>query len=331
MFNLRHKIYVAEEGEFQFSNASRYLILHETYFQESIAHVMTAALDDPKSKGATYSEATFNSLVSNRFGGDLAACCKWITDQENMKIICDDRNYKMMFAFVLLELKHTFRLSDEQALVLLDAHKANEYISNGKDYDFRTEYELQKQLYKPCGKMFAVEDPQSISSEWVYALYKWDKVDKVIANAKIATLTGDFLRSQIANEIQHSRLALAFDQQFLREYLDVDEAAIGSFDDAINAIRSNALLSTAYNRMDLIDIDDDNDRAELIKLCHCIIENSLDMDSEPAIDKQVFDLFVEFYNDKNIDLLEANKYNFMNSGFVSSRSQKFNKIIIMSL
>jgi len=256
MFNLRHKIYVAEEGEFQFSNASRYLILHETYFQNSITHVMTAALDDPMSKGVTYSEPTFNSLVSNRFGGDLSACFKWITDQSNMKIITDERNYKMLYAFALLELKHTYKLSESQTSVLLNAHKANEYISNGKDYDFRSEYDLQTQLYKPCGKLFAVEDPQSISAEWVYALYKWDKINRDVAEVKITTLTGDFLRSQMANEIQHSRLVLAIDQTFLRDYLEVGEEVINSFDDAIDAIKADPLLATAYKRMDLINIDD---------------------------------------------------------------------------
>ena len=106
------------------------------------------------------------------------------------------------------------------------------------------------------------------------------------------------------------------------------DPSITSVDDIIKAIFTNPLLTKLFcNEVYTVE---DVDLPDVKRLCSIIIAKDFDFDSQPEVDQQELDFFFDLYEQKDIDVIETAKFNFLSTGMVASRQAKFNTGLIMT-
>ena len=68
-----------------------------------------------------------------------------------------------------------------------------------------------------------------------------------------------------------------------------------------------------------------------MRLCEIAINNEMDFDARPDVDLQEIQMFERLYVDQDIDIIDEARENFVKTGFIASRNNKFNGLLMMKV
>jgi len=339
MFNIKKKIYVVHEDEKIDMMYERYIVLHSRF--KSMTK-FEGAEDDISIKGVVFNYNNIDEMLKVRFDDNVKNFHDVLNKEENLLIIANTNDYARLYMEMQMELKQDFGISEEKLKYMRDTQRMKDFFLGSlsmrnfclalkpNDSAFERVCDKVKTSYIPTTKLF--RSLPELPFEIIYAMYKWGNISKTQANVKIAEIAGPLLLGQIHNTVEQCKIILPVVPEIMQEFMDDD--SITSVDDIIKTIYDDNLLTRlfchSYAGFGNINLDDNAEMDLIKKLCSIIILNDMDFDSQPEIDQQEIDFFFELYEKKDIDVIDNAKFNFISTGMVASRQQKFNVGLIMT-
>ena len=338
MFNIKKKIYVAHADEYIDLMYERSLVLHKKF---PSLDSFDRTNEDTSLKGAIGAFSNLNELLILKFEGDIKKFHEFLNVEEDLLIIADADDYGTLYAHMLLELQNDFGVSDENIKKMIDNQRLKDffqgsetmrkfmYAQNANDSSLERVINKVKASYQPTGQMFRAIS--QLPFEVIYAMYKWGNITKTQANGKISEIAGPLLIGQIHNIIEQAKVAVGSDLTIMADYMEQD---IRSVDDVIKVIFNYPLLTKLFCTKEdgVVDVDlsNANDLADIKRLCSIIIDKDMDFDSQPEVDQQELDFFFELYEKQDIDVIDSAKFNFISTGMIATKQEKFNTGLIMA-
>jgi len=338
MFNIKKKIYVVQNSELVDLMYERSIIMHPDFRGVSVP-TFEGIEDDVTARGVVFVESSLNDAIENVFGGDWQKFHDFLLREEDLQIVVSEHDYVKLFKMVQSELSKTFGVSNANLKKMRDAQILKDYMSGNalmstfcKTGGFEQVYNATE--YTALGKLYG--NIFELPFEVAYVLYKWGNISELQVNVKIAALAEGLLLGQIHNLVESAKVALGASPALLQQFLDDD--TIESVDDIMSAIEGNALLKELFRHECVgghhgdipFDLTNADTIAELKRFCYAAIDNELDYDSQPDVDKAEIDFFFDLNEKKDVAVLENAKYNFISTGLISSKAEKFNSILLMS-
>lgn len=338
MFNIKKKIYVAHENELVELMQERCIILHPRH--ESLYEIPDAT-DDKTQRGVVGSWPNYDAMLTMKFESNVKNFFDFLETEEDLMIVVTELDYARLYAEVLMELKQDYGIIDANIDKMLEHQRLKDffqgpsvlrafcYASEATPSAFEQKFRKVADSYVPTAKLY--RNISELPFEVIYAMYKWGNISRVQANVKIAAIAEALFKGQIENVIEQGKVAVASDPTILQEY--TGDNTISSIDEIIRTIFGDGFLQKVFCYTapgEELDLSDGTNLTDIKNLCAIIIAKDLDFDSQPAVDQQEFDFFADLYEQQDIDVIDNAKFNFISTGTVATKQQKFNASLIMS-
>ena len=326
MFNVKQKIYVTNDHEVDFV-IDRAVLMHADY--TDVVFEFWADPDDITSKGLVGKGDTFEDILVNLFNNSIEGFFNWLNAEEDLFLVTDIVNYTKLYSIYLLELQETFGITDAHLDVMIDCQRIKDYFRGNDLIDFASVFDATKASHVPVGTLFTADDVSALPFEVVFALYKWGYITKAVATPKVAIISERLLEGQVHSLLESVKVILGNSPTILNEF--VGGTSIVTIEDMIAAIEGDNLLRTAFRGDCLFNYADPAERAEVMRLCEIAINNEMDFDARPDVDLQEIQMFERLYVDQDIDIIDEARENFVKTGFIASRNNKFNGLLMMKV
>lgn len=328
MFNIKKKIYAIHNSEFVDLMYERSIIAHPRYKGVSVP-TYAGIEDDITMPGVVFVETSLDEMIENRFDNDWEKFYDFLLKEEDLQIIVSEHDYVRLYKMVQLELQKTYGISDENLLKMRDLQILKDYTTGPLPTTTfcatgSFEQVFQATSFTPTGKLYG--NISELPFEVAYVMYKWGNISEAQVNVKVAALAEGLLEGQIRSLMDNARTLLGSSPAWLQAYLDDD--TIDSVSKVMAEIDANELLKSLM-RHESVDLSDSQIIAEVKKVCYAVIENELDFDSQPEVDKEELDFFFDLNETKSVETLDKARYNFIATGMVSTKAEKFNSMLMM--
>lgn len=326
MFNIYKKIYVTTTKEVDLIH-NRVIVLHDQF--KDVVFDQLASPHDITQQGLIYNSPMFEKLLQDYFSNDLSNFYNWLNTQEKLKIACSQSQYMKLLCYILLELQTTFNITDNHIRYILDNHKFNQFLHNhGELLDLKGTMQYIRKQYKICGNLYTKNDVSILPFEIVYALYKWKYITKTAANKKIKIIAPLLLQGQLQDLFESVKVAISKSPIVLQKFCK--NPKIKTIDQRIKAINNNPILTKALLKNSKFDLTNKQELDSVVELSHIVIDNDLDFDLQPETEKAELQFFYDLYTTCDITIIEKAKYNFLSTGFIQSKSSKFDSSLIIN-
>lgn len=330
MFNIKKRIYAIHDTERAELVRERSIIVHPR-FRGASASTFDGIEEDVTMRGVVFVEKSIEDMMNNRFDGEWEKFYDFLNREEDLQIVVSEHDYILLFKMVQMELQKTYGILEPNMKDMRDAQVLKDYMAGNAAMSlvcstggFETVYQAME--FTPTGKLYG--NIHELPFEVAYALYKWGSISKTQANAKLAAIADNLFLGQVQQCVDDARFLLGVSPAVLRQYLSDD--SITTISDIMAAIEGNELLAKLLRDDGMnFDLSDEAVIDDLAAFCYAVIDNDLDYDASPEADREEFNHFLRLVKEKDVDAIEGAKYNFIATGLVASKAEKFNSILLL--
>lgn len=328
MFNIRNKIYVSYPEDITIPSGE-YRVISLVPGSPPTDQSNMADPRNPLDLGVVYEYTNFLEFVNAEFGGNIESLFSWLNTESSIWIVVGrDDDYARLFAMMLIELREQYQLSRAHTLELLHIHKLkNFFTGRPSSCDIIEAFQVIDTVYQPVGGL--VDDPSVLPLEYVLYLHKHGYLDKVTADQKISSISKELLGGFVRVVTTNIRDNVANNQSMIREFTGIDN--IISTEAAIVAIQNDQLLNTLFFSPHSLDFDNPTTLSRIREWTRLCVENEVLYPEERERQLYEHNLFYQLVDENDVDLVINNIIPFTQYGFIDSRGQKFNVLLLATL
>lgn len=326
MFNIHKRVYatrLSDNVDFSHS-ADRFYSLDISLMPVGFEH--KAEPSNYLVKGVVYKYSSLSELITREYNGDHSEFFTAVKFEQDCRYILSDSDYGAMFGLMLLELQDTFGITDTERETIIDCEKSKMYfegINPATIDNIMSSMRLALTTHTATGVLYDAGDVEALPMEFVYALYKWNRIPSAIASEKFATLTTRMLDDFIRSVINNAKIQLAKSTAAISTYFT--GSTVNTMEDAISMIESDAVLRLLFTGGEL-DYTDPNVVQVITNFCPICIANEPDYDNDAQLNE--FNMYLNAFTNNDIAAIDQDAYLIASMGYIGSRHDKFNSILL---